>query len=116
MQGTTVLFKSYDIFCRIDWWVVSIVSKVRKGKGKDKYTIDPKTRHEGPEGEQSYSSTLSLTMTPDVVGGQRHAPTASPAGKRTGWYPFYRRLAGSQGRSGWVWKIVSPPGFDPQTV
>jgi hypothetical protein len=46
------------------------------------------------------------------VGGQRLA--ALPPGKTR--YPLYRRLGGSQGRSGWVWKISPPPGFDPRTV
>jgi hypothetical protein len=32
----------------------------------------PRTRHEGPEGEYGYSSTLSLTSALDGVGGQRH--------------------------------------------
>ena len=32
-----------------------------KGKGK----VHPRTGHEGPEGEQMYSSTLSLTLTLD---------------------------------------------------
>ena len=31
-------------------------------------------------------------------------------------YPLYRRLVGSQGRSGRVHKISPPPGFDPRTV
>ena len=31
-------------------------------------------------------------------------------------YLLYRRLGGPQGRFGWVRKISSPPGFDPQTV
>jgi hypothetical protein len=31
-------------------------------------------------------------------------------------YPLYRRLGGPQGWSGCVWKILSPPGFDPRTV
>ena len=31
-------------------------------------------------------------------------------------YPLYRRLDGSQGRSGRVRKISPPPGFDPRTV
>jgi len=30
-------------------------------KGKGKGTVHPRTGHEGPKGEQSYSSTLSLT-------------------------------------------------------
>jgi len=42
----------------------------------------PTTDHEGPEGEQKYSSTLSLTSAIDGVGGQRHAPIALPTGKR----------------------------------
>jgi hypothetical protein len=31
-------------------------------------------------------------------------------------YPLYGRLGRPQGRSGWVLKISSPPGFDPRTV
>jgi hypothetical protein len=31
-------------------------------------------------------------------------------------YSLCRRLGGPQGRSGQVWKISPPPGFDPQTV
>jgi len=31
-------------------------------------------------------------------------------------YPLYRRLGGPQGRSGQVWKISPPPGFDSRTV
>jgi len=31
-------------------------------------------------------------------------------------YPLCRRLGGSQGRSGLVWKISLPPGFDPRTI
>jgi len=37
-----------------------------------------------------------------------------PAGKTR--YPLYRRLGGPQGRSGQVWKISPPPGFDPRNV
>jgi hypothetical protein len=39
----------------------NIFSLQKKGKGH------PRTGHEGPEGEQSYSSTLSLTSALDVV-------------------------------------------------
>ena len=70
-----------------------------KGKGK----VHPTTGHEGPEGEKKYYSTLSLTSALDVVGDQRHAPTALPPAKTR--YPLYRRLVGPQGRSGRVWKI-----------
>jgi len=48
------------------------------------------------------------------VGGQRHALAALRSGKTR--YPLYRRLGGHQGRSGRVWKISPPPGFDPRTV
>ena len=51
-------------------------------KGKDK--VQPRTGHEGPEGEQRYSYTLSLTSALDGVSGQRHAPAALPPGKRPG--------------------------------
>ena len=82
-----------------------------KGKGK----VHPRTGHEGPQGEQMYSSTLSSTSALDGVGGQRHVPAALPPGKDTR-YPLYRRLGGSQGRSGGVRKFSPPPRFDPRTV
>jgi hypothetical protein len=48
------------------------------------------------------------------VRGQRHALAAfNPPGKTQ--YPLYRRLGGSQGRSGRLWKISPPPAFDPRT-
>ena len=56
-------------------------------KGKGK--VHPITGHEGPG---------------------RFTP-----GKETR-YPLYRRLGGPQGRSGRVWKISPPPGFDLWTV
>jgi hypothetical protein len=48
------------------------------------------------------------------VGSQRHDPAALPPGKTR--YTLYRRLGGPQGRSGRLWKILPPPGFDPRTV
>jgi hypothetical protein len=48
------------------------------------------------------------------VGGQLHTPAALPPGKTR--YPLYRGLGGPQGRSGRVWKISPPSGFDPRTV
>ena len=47
------------------------------------------------------------------VGGQRHAPADLLPEKTR--YPFYRRLGGPQGRSGYVRKISPSPGFDPRT-
>ena len=48
------------------------------------------------------------------VGGQRHTLAVLLPGKTR--YILYRRLGGPQGRSGRVWKISPPLGFDPQTV
>jgi len=42
------------------------------------------TGHEGPEGEQTYSSTLSLTSALDGVVGKRHVLAALALGKRPG--------------------------------
>jgi hypothetical protein len=82
----------------------------RKGKGKG----HPRTGHEGPGGEQMYSSTLSLISALDLVCGKRHAPVALPAGKIR--YPVHRRLGRPQGLSGQVRKTSPTPVFDPRTV
>jgi hypothetical protein len=81
-----------------------------KGKGK----VHPRTGHEGPEGEQRYSSTLSLTWVLDGRGWSMPRPSHFIPRKDP--VPLYRRLVGPQSRSGHVRKISSPPGFDPQTV
>jgi len=47
--------------------------------------------------------------------GQRHVQAALPPGKGTR-YPLYMRPGELQDRSGRVWKISPPPGFDPRTV
>ena len=46
--------------------------------------VHTRTAHEDPESEYKYSSTLSLTSALDGMGGQRHAPSNLPPGKRTG--------------------------------
>ena len=69
-------------------------------KGMCKGKVHPRTGHEGPEGKQRYSFTLSLTSALDELGGERHAPAALPMGKTR--YTVYRRLGGPQGRSGQV--------------
>ena len=83
-------------------------------KVKVKVKVRPKTGHEGPEGEQRYSYTLSLTSALDGVGGQRRAPAALPPGKTQ--YPLYRRLGGGHSQSGRVWKISPPLEYHPRTV
>jgi len=61
-----------------------------------------------------YRSTLSLTLALNGVGGQRHAPAALPPGKTR--YQLYRMLCGTLGYSGWVQKLLFPPGLGPRTV
>ena len=53
---------------------------VDKGKGKGRLITGLKC----PEGEQRYSSTLSLTSALAGGGWSRHAPAALPPGKRPG--------------------------------
>ena len=60
-------------------------------------------------------NTLSWSRHPKGVRDQRHSsatlyPREGPGTHCTG------GLGGPQGRSGQVWKILSPPGFDPRTV
>ena len=74
----------------------------------------PRTGHEGPEGEQMYSSTLLSTSALDGVGSRHHAPAALPPGKTR--YPLYGRLGEPQFRSGPVRKISLLLGLDPRNV
>jgi hypothetical protein len=56
-------------------------------------------------------------MTTALEGGEWSAARPGrtlPPGKTR--YQLYRRLGGTQGRSGQVRKISPPPGFDPRTV
>ena len=62
-----------------------------------------------------YSSTLSLSSALDVGGWSTPRPSRFTPGKDP-LYPLYRRLGGSQGRSGRVWKILLLLVFDPRTV
>ena len=80
-------------------------------KGK----VHPRTGHEGPEGEQRYSSTLSLTSALYGGGWSMPRPGRFTPGKETQ-YPLYRRLGGPLGRSGWVSNISPPLEFDPRTL
>ena len=107
------------INCGGQWaiiWPVKVgaTSGSRLGKGK----VRPKTAHEGSEGEQRYSSTLSLISALKGalkgVGGQRHAPAALPPGNTR--YTLYRKMGGPHGRSWQVGNISVPPGFDHRTV
>ena len=68
--------------------------------------------HEGPQGEQRYSSTLFLTSALEGGEGSASRPGRTlPPGKTR--YPLYRRLCEPQGRSGQV-RIPGPSS--PQIV
>ena len=71
--------------------------------------VHPITYHEVIEEEQTYSTALSLTSTIGDSGWL--APVSLPPGMTL--FSLYRRLAEPQGRSGLVWNILPPPGFDP---
>jgi len=88
-------------------------SPFHKSKGKGKF--HPRTGHVDPEGEQRYSSTISLTSALDGGGWSTPCPGHFTPGKET-CYPLCRRLGGPQGWSGWVRKISPPLGFKPQIV
>ena len=67
------------------------------------------TCHEGREEKQRYNSTISLTSELDGVGLLTPRPGRFTPGKQS-------RYPGPQSRTGRVWKVSLPPGFDPRTV
>ena len=99
----------YDIILLARLCVCVCVSFVVFCQSKGEGEGHPITGHEGPEGEQMYSSTLPSTSALDGVGGQHHAAAALPPGKTR--YPLYRRLGGPQGRSARVQKILPSTGI-----
>jgi hypothetical protein len=76
--------------CKTSW---SFQVRLNKGKGR----VHPTAGHEGPEGEQRYSSTPSLNSALEGVGGQCHGPATLPLANT--WYPN-----------------LAPPRFDPQNT
>ena len=81
------------------------------GKGK----IYTRTCNEDAEAEKRYSSTLSLTLALDGVGGQRHVPTVLLSRKRPGNH-YAWRWVGPTADVELVQEISPPPGFEPRTV
>ena len=69
-----------------------------------KCTVRPRTGHEGPEGEYSYTSTLSLTSALDAGAWLTPRHGHFTPGKETR-YPLYRRMDGPEEQSGRVRKI-----------
>jgi hypothetical protein len=74
-----------------------------------------RTDHEGPEGEQRYICTLSLTLALDGGGWSTPRPERFTPGKEIR-YPLCRRLDGPQDLFGRVRKTSPVPGFHPRTV
>jgi len=83
-------------------------------KGLDVAKIHPITGHDGPEGENRYSSFFFFNL--GARWGEWSTPRLGRFTPEKTRYPLYRRLDGPQGRSGQVRKILPPPGFDPRTV
>jgi hypothetical protein len=87
----------------------------RKSNGKGK--VHPTTAHEGPEGEERHSSTLSLTSALDGVGGQHHAPAALPPGMRLGTHCTGGYITTSPKASQQFWCLNIPTvGLSPTHV
>ena len=85
----------------------STVGEHESGKGKG----HPIRGHEGPKGEQMYSSTLPSTSTLDGGGWSTPRPGRFTPRKETR-YPLNKRLGGPQGLSGRVREISPPPHRD----
>jgi len=82
-----------------------------KGKGKGK--VHPTTGHEGPEREQRYSCTLSLTSALERVGWSTPCPRRFTPRERPGTHC----IGGWVGpRAGEMRKITPTPGSEPRTV
>ena len=100
-------FKTYFMrnifFFRKSWRLWDEVQKKSRGG-----TI---TCHKGTEGEgeQRYSSTLSLISVVDGNGWSTPRPDRCTPRKEA-WYPLYRRLGGSQSRYERAQKISPPTG------
>jgi len=72
---------------------------------KGKCAAHPKTGHEGPEGEQKYSFTLSLNLVSDWGGWSMPCSSCFMPRKETQ-YSLQRRMGGLQGWFGQVQKIL----------
>ena len=77
--------------------------------------VHPRTGHEDPKGEYSYSSTLSLTSVLDGVGWSTPRPGRFTPGRRPGTH-FIGGWVGPRAGLGGSGNSRPPPGFDPWTV
>ena len=95
-----------EIYVYVDTYYKSSLHIIIIQRQKGKRTVYHRTGHEGPEGKERYSSTLSLTSALDGSCGQRHSPAVLPPGMIH--YPLHRRLGLPQCRSGRMQKILPP--------
>ena len=98
--------------CRVTQSLATSADYTSNGKVQPCTGTEALYRSYGPQGEQRYSSILSLTTAlergegPASCSGRFLLPGKSR-------YPLYRRLGGPQGTSGQVRKISPSPGVDP---
>jgi len=97
-MGTYVEWITFD-------WIIEVLS----------LGAFPRTDHGDSEREWRYISTTSLN--PAVGGdGWSNSRLGRLVLGEDNRYPLCRRLGGSKGRSGRVWKMSPPLGFDPRAV
>jgi len=102
--------KSLSDNSKIEWTIIA------RSLSQIKVKVRPRTGHEGPDGEERYNPTLSLTSLLNRSGWLKPRPNRFTSGKDPVLYQLYRRLGGPQSRSGLVRKNSPPPGFYPRTV
>ena len=108
-------FRSARLWLLFNLHNVQYYSVFRLCPSSGKSTVYPLTGYECPEGEQRYSSTLSLTSVLYLEWEVNATLRPLYPGKET-WYPLYRRSGGPQGRSRRMRKISPLPRFDPWTA
>ena len=96
----------------LDWLINHRLLKDSIAKVKAK--AHPRTGHEGPEWEERYSCTFSLTSALDWGGWSKPRPGRFTPGIETR-YPLYRRGIGPRAGLDGCGKSRPPPGFDLRT-
>jgi hypothetical protein len=96
LYACIITLHPFSIFLPVSFYTLSF-STTNKGK------IHPIKSHEGPQGEEGYRCTLSLTLALDGGAWSTPRPGRFTPGKET-WYP-------RQGRSGHLRKISRPLGI-----
>ena len=92
VRNTFPVFKSKTVFCLTHGDGPDRMSR-NFGKCQSTDKIHPRTNHEDPEWEQSYRSTLSLSLALDVGEWSMTRPGRFTSGKKA-WYQLYRGECG----------------------